>query len=109
MEEERMYKRIDLEREREEQEWQTMMDHLNEFRFLKEEESMDVEIYNRIKVSINFLVNTQESVNVVQPSSVQVACVKNASVEPISIPDAQSVPASVKGPGVHSENEKGKD
>nr|GEV98101.1 splicing factor [Tanacetum cinerariifolium] len=50
-EEDLMFKRMDLEREREEQQWEAMMDPLNDCRFLDEEESMVVEMYNITKAS----------------------------------------------------------
>nr|GFA82676.1 splicing factor [Tanacetum cinerariifolium] len=43
-EEDLMFKRKDLEREREEQQWEAMIDPLNDCRFPDEEESIDVEI-----------------------------------------------------------------
>ncbi|GKA11925.1 splicing factor [Tanacetum coccineum] len=98
-EEEFMFERIDLEREREEQQWEAMLDPLNVYRFLDQEESMDVEMYNRTKASINFMVNTQESVTHGQPSSVEAASVQPAQFEPtfaegLSFQPAPSVPAS---------------
>nr|GFA11013.1 splicing factor [Tanacetum cinerariifolium] len=51
IEEDLMFKRMDLEREREEQQWEAMMDPLNDYRFPDEEESMVVEIYNITKAS----------------------------------------------------------
>nr|GFB47221.1 splicing factor [Tanacetum cinerariifolium] len=39
-----MFKRIDLKREREEQQWEAMLDPLNDYRFPDQEESMDVEM-----------------------------------------------------------------
>nr|GEV22034.1 hypothetical protein [Tanacetum cinerariifolium] len=95
MKEEMMYERMDLEREREEQEWQAIMDPLNEFRFSEQEESMDVEMYNRTKASINFMVNTQESVTHGQPLIFEPAIMENASVQP-----TQSLPAFTEGPSV---------
>nr|GEZ15691.1 splicing factor [Tanacetum cinerariifolium] len=50
-EEDLMFKRKDLEREREEQQWKAMMDPLNDCRFPDEEECMDVEMYNITKAS----------------------------------------------------------
>ncbi|GJU54796.1 hypothetical protein Tco_1228510 [Tanacetum coccineum] len=44
-----------------------------EFIFPDQEDSMDVEMYNRTKASINFMVNTQEFVTHGQPSSVKAA------------------------------------
>nr|GEZ15693.1 chloramphenicol acetyltransferase-like domain-containing protein [Tanacetum cinerariifolium] len=67
-EEDLMFERMDLEREREEQQWKAIMDPLNDCRFPDEEESMDVEMYNITKASINFMVNTHESVTHGQPS-----------------------------------------
>ncbi|GKD79196.1 hypothetical protein Tco_1341817 [Tanacetum coccineum] len=81
---------MDLEREREEQQWEAMMDLLNDYKIPDQEESMDVEMYNRTKASINFMVNTQKSVTHGQPSSVEAA-----SVQP-----AQSELAFAKGPSV---------
>nr|GEV11296.1 hypothetical protein [Tanacetum cinerariifolium] len=95
MKEEMMYERMDLEREREEQEWQAIMDPLNEFRFSEQEESMDVEMYNRTKASINFMVNTQESVTHGQPLIFEPAIMEKASVQP-----TQSLPAFTEGPSV---------
>nr|GEV28402.1 RNA-directed DNA polymerase, eukaryota, reverse transcriptase zinc-binding domain protein [Tanacetum cinerariifolium] len=43
-EEEFMFERMDLEREREEQQWEAMSDLLNDYRFPDQEESVDVEI-----------------------------------------------------------------
>ncbi|GKA22456.1 hypothetical protein Tco_0708418 [Tanacetum coccineum] len=73
IEEEDMYERMVLERERDELQWQATMDPLNDFRFPDQEESMDVEMYNITKASINFMVSTQESVTHGQPSSVEAA------------------------------------
>ncbi|GJR75293.1 hypothetical protein Tco_0087658 [Tanacetum coccineum] len=81
-EEEFMFERMDLEREREEQQWEAMLDPLNDYRFHDQEESMDVEMYNRTKASINFMVNTQESVTHGQPSFVVAASVQHAQSEP---------------------------
>ncbi|GKA30504.1 hypothetical protein Tco_0716809 [Tanacetum coccineum] len=75
---------MDIEREREEQQWEAMLDPLNDYRFPDQEESMD---------PINFMVNTQESVT--QGSSVQPA----ASI-PASVQVAQSEPAFAEGPSV---------
>nr|GEU52896.1 hypothetical protein [Tanacetum cinerariifolium] len=61
-EEDLMFERMDLEMEREEQQWKAMMDPLNDYRFPNEEDSMDVEMYNITKPSINVMVNTHESV-----------------------------------------------
>nr|GEU52902.1 splicing factor [Tanacetum cinerariifolium] len=68
-EEDLMFERMDLEKEREKQQWEAMMDPLNNCRFPDEEESMDVEMYNITKASINFMVNTHESITHGQPSS----------------------------------------
>ncbi|GJZ81466.1 hypothetical protein Tco_0646460 [Tanacetum coccineum] len=92
-EEEHMFKRIDIEREREEQQWEAMLDPLNDYRFPDQEESMD---------PINFMVNTQESVTQgpsVQlaasvPASVQAAQSEPAFAEGLSVQHAPSVPAS---------------
>ncbi|GKD60795.1 hypothetical protein Tco_1298304 [Tanacetum coccineum] len=70
-----------------------------EFIFPDQEESMDVEMYNRTKSSINFMVNTQESVTHGQPSFVEAASVQPAQIEPVfaegpSVEPAPSVPAS---------------
>ncbi|GKA43925.1 hypothetical protein Tco_0736649 [Tanacetum coccineum] len=70
-----------------------------EFIFPDQEESMDVEMYNRTKASINFMVNTQESVTHGQPSFVKAASVQPAQFEPAfaegpSVEPAPSVPAS---------------
>nr|GEW43994.1 hypothetical protein [Tanacetum cinerariifolium] len=62
-----MFERMDLERE--EQQWEAMMDPLNDCRFPDEEESMDVEMYKITNASINFIVTTYESVTHDQPSS----------------------------------------
>ncbi|GJU45688.1 ribonuclease H-like domain-containing protein [Tanacetum coccineum] len=48
-----------------------------EFIFPDQEDSMDVEMYNRTKASINFMVNTQESVTHGQPSSVEAESIKD--------------------------------
>ncbi|GJU45691.1 hypothetical protein Tco_1202957 [Tanacetum coccineum] len=76
-----------------------MLDPLNDYKFPDQEESMDVEMYNRTKASINFMVNTQESVTHGQPSSVKAASVQPAQSEPAfaegpSVQPAPSVPAS---------------
>nr|GEZ14965.1 splicing factor [Tanacetum cinerariifolium] len=81
-EEEFMFERMDLEREREKQQWEAMLDLLNGYRFPDQEESMDVEMYNKTKALINFMVNTQESVTHGQPSSVEAASVQPSQSEP---------------------------
>nr|GEY15597.1 hypothetical protein [Tanacetum cinerariifolium] len=50
-EEDLMFKIMDLEREREKQQYEAMMDPLNYYKFPHEEESMDVEMYNITKAS----------------------------------------------------------
>ncbi|GJZ54043.1 hypothetical protein Tco_0608928 [Tanacetum coccineum] len=65
MEEEAMFERIDLERARQEEEW----DALNDYRFPEEDESIDVDTFNKTKASINFNLNTQESIIHVEAAS----------------------------------------
>nr|GEU71015.1 splicing factor [Tanacetum cinerariifolium] len=63
IEEEAMFERMNLEREKqEEEECDVMMNPLNDYRFPEEYESMDVDTFNRTKASINFNLNTQEPV-----------------------------------------------
>ncbi|GJS21876.1 hypothetical protein Tco_0450508 [Tanacetum coccineum] len=59
---------------------------LNDYRFPDQEESMDVEMYNRTKASINFMVNTHESITHGKPSSVEAANVQPAESEPANVP-----------------------
>ncbi|GKE00830.1 hypothetical protein Tco_1388813 [Tanacetum coccineum] len=56
-----------------------------EFIFPDQEVSMDVEMYNRTKASINFIVNTQESITHGKPSSVEAANVQPAESEPANV------------------------
>nr|GEV24541.1 splicing factor [Tanacetum cinerariifolium] len=72
---------IDLERKKEEQQWKAMLDPLNDYIFPDQEEFMDVEMYNRTKASISFMVKTQESVTHGKPSSVKAASVQPAQSE----------------------------
>nr|GEX26197.1 splicing factor [Tanacetum cinerariifolium] len=74
-------------RKKKEKEHQEKLDEEAFQQAMKEEKSIDVEMYNGNKASINFMVNTQESVTHGQPSSV-----KAASVQP-----AESVPAFAEG------------
>nr|GEZ08980.1 hypothetical protein [Tanacetum cinerariifolium] len=62
---------------------EAMIDPLNNFIFPEQEESMDVEMYNENKASINFMVNTQESVTHGQPSFVEAASVQPAEYVPV--------------------------
>ncbi|GJS77987.1 hypothetical protein Tco_0727868 [Tanacetum coccineum] len=91
-----MFERMDLERERKEQQWEAMLDPLNDYRFPDQEESMDVEMYNRTKASVNFIVNTQESITHGKPSSVEAANVQPAESEPANVLPVQSKPANVQ-------------
>nr|GEY84142.1 hypothetical protein [Tanacetum cinerariifolium] len=67
-----------------------------EFIFPDQEESMDVEMYNRTKASINFMVNIQESVTHGKPFSVEAANVQLAESEPVNVPPVQSEPTNVQ-------------
>ncbi|PWA73452.1 hypothetical protein CTI12_AA260810 [Artemisia annua] len=58
LEEERMFARMDLERERQEQEWAAMMDPYSEFRFPYK----DPDVNDRDRAHFTFIQETQESV-----------------------------------------------
>ena len=83
LEEERMFDRMDLERERQEQEWAAMMDPYSEFRFPEK----DPDVNDRDRAHFTFIHETQESVTmgtVVQASDLQSASVQapSESVQP---------------------------
>ena len=83
LEEERMFDRMDLQRERQEQEWAAMMDPYSEFRFPEK----DPDVNDRDRAHFTFIHETQESVTmgtVVQASDLQSASVQapSESVQP---------------------------
>nr|GEV83836.1 aspartic proteinase CDR1-like [Tanacetum cinerariifolium] len=97
---------LDDQRQKEEKKHQEKLDEEAFQQAMKEERMYERMELERTKASINFLVNTQESITHVHPSSVEAASVENAIVEPISIPAAQSVPAIVKNLSVqHAQDE----
>ncbi|GJR21759.1 hypothetical protein Tco_0970286 [Tanacetum coccineum] len=50
-EEEFMFERMDLEREREEQQCEAMFDPLNDYRFPDQEESIDLQVFNLLNLA----------------------------------------------------------
>nr|GEX70569.1 splicing factor [Tanacetum cinerariifolium] len=93
MEEEFMFEKMDLERKREEQQWEAMLDPLNDYRFPDQEESMDVESAN------------------VQPAEFEPANVSPVQSEPANVQPAQSSVEAVSvqpAPSVHASDNAAK-
>ncbi|GKB03875.1 hypothetical protein Tco_0832018 [Tanacetum coccineum] len=103
MEEKARYAMIGLEKAGQEEEWDAIIDLLNDYRFPVEDESMDVDTFNTTKASINFHMNTQEYVihveaasTTIQPEDLQEANLESASFKPASVVAAQSKPAQLE-------------
>ncbi|GJY57951.1 folylpolyglutamate synthase isoform X8 [Tanacetum coccineum] len=89
--------------------------------FPEDDESMDVDTFNRTKASINFNLNTQESVihdeaahvepasATIQPKDLQAVNSESASFEPASVAAEQSEPAQFKAATVEPATKKKKD